>query len=134
MKTEKSGPAQGSGRALACSTRREQAGHPTSHTDTWSSVRAACMTWGLDENIAAFAPEREHQKEIRALFARLPRDPQVIAYRQAVLEDLLANPELAGRLAALLPVIDSFFEYSYRSEQEMSWLHEVVWRAGSSRI
>src|SRR5512139_881748 len=85
---------------------------------------------GFDEILAAFAPGLAHQKEIRALFSRLPRDPQVIAYRQAVLEDLLANPDLAERLAALLPVIDSFFEYTYRAEREMSWLHEVVWRAG----
>ena len=85
---------------------------------------------GLDEIVAAFTPDRGHQKEIRELFFRLPRDPDAIAYRQAVLEDLLANPALAERFASLLPVIDSLFGYSYRSEREMSWLHEVVWRAG----
>ncbi|HLO31111.1 MAG TPA: hypothetical protein VK249_18325 [Anaerolineales bacterium] len=94
--------------------------------------QAGAHDLGLDEIIAAFASEREHQKEIRNLFSRLPRDPAVISYRQAVLDDLLANPELAERFTVLLPVIDSLFEYpgGYRSKREMDWLHEVVRRAG----
>ena len=85
---------------------------------------------GLDEIIAAFTPEHEHQKEIRNLFSQLPRDPEVIAYRQAVLDDLLANPDLVEAFASLLPVIVSLFDESYRYNREMSWLHEVAWRAG----
>lgn len=85
---------------------------------------------GLEEVIAAFTSERGHQREIRALFSRLPRDPEVIAYRQAVLEDLLAHPALVERFASLLPVIDSLFEAPHRREREMTWLHEVVWRVG----
>lgn len=91
---------------------------------------AAAHDLGLDEIVAAFTPDRAHQKEIRDLFLRLPRDPQTIVYRQSVLEDLLSNPALVEKFASLLPVIDSLFGYSYRSEHEMSWLHEVVWRAG----
>ena len=93
---------------------------------------AAAHDLGLDEIIAAFTPVREHQKEIRNLFSRLPRDPEVITYRQAVLDDLLANPELADRFASLLPVIDSLFKYrgTRRSHHEMTWLHEVIWQAG----
>lgn len=93
---------------------------------------AAAHDLGLDEIIAAFTPDREHQKEIQELFSRLPRDPGVITYRQAVLEDLLANPKLVERFASLLPVIDSLFEYrgTYRSHREMTWLHEVVRRTG----
>ena len=84
---------------------------------------------GLDEIIAAFTSAREYQREIQPLFHRLPRDPNVILYRQAVLDDLLANPELADGLTSLLPVINSLFEYSHRASSEMSWLHEVVRRA-----
>jgi hypothetical protein len=91
---------------------------------------AAARDLGLDDIVAAFTPDRGHQKEIRALLSRLPRDPAVITYRQAVLEDLLANPELAERLASLLPVMDALFKPSYRSEREMTRLHELVWRAG----
>ncbi len=60
----------------------------------------------------------------------MPRDSQVISYRQAVLDDLLANPELVERFTSLFPVINSLFEHSYRSHREMSWLHEMVERAG----
>jgi DNA mismatch repair protein MutS len=93
---------------------------------------AAAHDLGLDEIVATFTSDREYQKEIRDLFSRLPRDPGVITYRQAVLDDLLANPELVERFASLLPVIDSLFEYrgTYRSHREMTWLHEVVRRTG----
>lgn len=90
---------------------------------------AAAHDLGLDEIIAAFASESEYRKEIRPLFFRLPRDQEVISYRQEVLDDLLANPELAEKLRSLLPAIDSLFEYSHRSLKEMTWLHEVVGRA-----
>lgn len=85
---------------------------------------------GLEEIVAAFTPNREYQREVRDLFSRLPRDPEVILYRQAVLDDLIANPGLVERFTALLPVIDSLAQYAYRPKHEMSWLHEVVWRAG----
>ena len=91
---------------------------------------SAAHDLGLGEIVAAFAADREHQREIESLFSRLPRDPKVISYRQAVLDDLLANSELEARLTSLLPVIDSLFETPYHSEREMTWLHEVVHRAG----
>lgn len=108
-------------------------GTPSNGGDTNLELSpAAAHDLGLDEIIAAFTPDREHQKEIRKLFSRLPRDPDVINYRQAVLDDLLANPELADRFASLLPVIDSLVEYhgAHLSHHEMTWLHEVIWRAG----
>jgi len=93
---------------------------------------AAAHDLRLDDILAAFTLDRGYQREIQTLFARLPCDPQVILYRQAVLDDLLANPELAERFASLLPLIDSLFHSSggYHSHREMSWLHEVVERAG----
>jgi DNA mismatch repair protein MutS len=84
---------------------------------------------GMDEIITAFAPDRGYFREIQPLFQRLPCDPHVITYRQAVLDDLLANPELAEKLASLIPLIHSLFEFSRRPNVEMSWLHEVVRRA-----
>ena len=119
-------------RTSAYSTRRDP-GQPRMDRDSFLELSpAAAHDLGLDEIIAAFTPDREHQKEIRNLFSRLPRDPVVITYRQAVLDDLLANPELVDRFASLLPVIDSLFEYrgTYRSHREMTWLHEVVRRTG----
>jgi DNA mismatch repair protein MutS len=90
---------------------------------------AAAHDLQLDEILSAFTPERAHQKDIEPLFYRLPRDPDVILYRQSVLEDLLAHPGLAEGFTSLLPVINSLFEYTRRPKREMNWLHEVVWRA-----
>ena len=93
---------------------------------------AAAHDLRLSDILTAFTPDRGHQREIQNLFSRLPRDPQVISYRQAVLDDLLANPELVERFTSLLPLIDSLFHSSggYHSQRVMSWLHEVVERAG----
>ncbi|HET6597764.1 MAG TPA: hypothetical protein VFG81_19215 [Anaerolineales bacterium] len=106
---------------------------PGAAPDTLSFLEISPATahdLGLDEIIAAFVPDRGHQHEIRAIFSRLPRDSEVITYRQAVLQDLLSIPALAERFASLLPLMDSLFESSHRLEREMPWLHEVVWRAG----
>lgn len=85
---------------------------------------------GIDDIVAAFTSDREHQNEIRKLFSRLPRDPATISYRQDTLADLLTNPELVEKIASFLPVIDSLCKYSYRSAQEMRSLYEVIWRMG----
>ena len=95
---------------------------------------AAAHDLRLDELISAFTPDRESRREIQSLFQRVPRDPDVISYRQAVLEDLLAHPALTERLTSLLPVVHSLFESAYRSKGEMSWLHEVVRRAEELQI
>jgi len=95
---------------------------------------ATAQDLGLDEIVTAFAMEREYQREIQALFYRLPRDPEVILYRQAVLDDLLANPELVEKFSSLLPMLNSLVQSAYRSKSVMSWLHEVVRRAGELQI
>ena len=79
---------------------------------------AATHDLGLNELVTAFTLDRRHQKEIRDLFSRLPRDPEVITYRQAVLDDLLANPKLVEEFDSLLPVIDSLYQSSYHLERE----------------
>ncbi|HLO14400.1 MAG TPA: hypothetical protein VK206_06205, partial [Anaerolineales bacterium] len=118
-------------RTSAYSARRGQAGVSSNQQNLFMELSpATAHDLGLNEIIAAFTPDREYQKEIQTLFFRLPRDPKVIWYRQVVLDDLLANPSLVDGFTSLLPVINSLFEHSYRSKPEMSWLHEVVWRAG----
>jgi hypothetical protein len=111
--------------------RGSSSGHAVVNTEPFLELSpSTAHDLGVDEIVAAFASDREHQKEVRTLFSRLPRDPDVIAYRQAVLDDLLAAPELAERFVSLLPVIDSLLEYPLHAHQEMTWLHEVVWRVG----
>jgi hypothetical protein len=67
---------------------------------------------GLEHIVLAFTGNREHQREIRKILARLVRDPEVLQYRQHILDDLLKHPELVDGFAALLPVIDSLTGYS----------------------
>jgi len=131
MKTEKAYFEKGNGLANFSLLYPKGSGISSNGQDSCLELSTgAAHDLGLDEVIAAFTPDREHQKEVRDLFSRLPRDPQVITYRQAVLDDLLANPTLADRFASLLPVIDSLFASSGRSNREMTWLHQVIWRAG----
>lgn len=131
MKREKTNFEKGNGPADFSLLFPKGAGVSSNQQDLFLELNpVAAHDLGLDELIAAFSPTLEHQREIQPLFYRLPRDPDVILYRQAVLDDLLANPELAERFTSLLPVINSLYQYSYRSKPEMSWLHEVVWRAG----
>jgi DNA mismatch repair protein MutS len=68
----------------------------------------------LDEVVSALAagegrPARRHHREqlVRQTLTDLCTDPAVITYRQAVVDDLLASPDLRGRLAQILPDLDS---------------------------
>jgi hypothetical protein len=91
---------------------------------------AAWHDLGIEQVLAAFTGNQDHQKAIREIFARLVRDPQVIRYRQDILADLLGNPDLVDRFTAFLPTIDSLAFFSFRSKQGMTSLYEVIWRIG----
>ncbi|GAB4420658.1 MAG: DNA mismatch repair protein MutS [Anaerolineae bacterium] len=66
----------------------------------------------------------------RAVLLSLCDDPTVIAYRQDMLADLLAAPELVADLEALLPLVDGLERFSYLPAAGQTPLHEVVWRVG----
>lgn len=87
---------------------------------------------GLDQIVPAFTANRDHQKEIQKILARLVHAPEVLQYRQQILDDLLKHPHLLDQLAALLPAIDSLTGYSFHLEKEkgLNLLHEVTWRVG----
>lgn len=80
--------------------------------------------------VAAFSAHIDKQKEIYQTICLLIQDPEVIYYRQDVLEDLLAHPMLVERLESLFPVIDSLVQYAYRSKQGPESLQDVIWRMG----
>ncbi len=85
---------------------------------------------GIEQIVAAFANNRDHQKEIQQFFTRLVQDPEVIRYRLDILDDLLRSPELVERLTDLLPALDSLSHFSFVSERALNALHEVTWRIG----
>ncbi len=98
-------------------------------TFTWLTP-SAWKDLGFDQILPAFTGNRDHQKEIRELFMQLVQDAGIIRYRQEILADLQALPELADGLSALLPTLDSLARYSYVAEQDLGSLHEVAWRIG----
>jgi len=87
---------------------------------------------GLDQIVSAFTGNRDHQKEIQKILVRLIHDPEVLHYRQDILDDLWQHPQLVDQFAALLPVIESLTSFSYHLEREkgQNLLHEVTWRLG----
>ncbi len=91
---------------------------------------AAIHDLGIDRIVAAFTSDRDHQKEIERIFSQLPIDPDVISYRQDILDDLLANPDVVEKIVLLFPMIDSLFKYAYRAGHEMKSLDGVIWRTG----
>jgi len=85
---------------------------------------------GLTNLVRVFSTDAEHQKEAHQVLVTLCQDPDVIRYRQDVFDDLLRYPQLAGRLEALLPVIDALIRFRYKPMDEMNTMHEVTWRMG----
>lgn len=60
---------------------------------------------GLDVLIRALDWDGHHARFVRATLLELVADPVVIAYRQAILAELVANDVVRGALAALLPAL-----------------------------
>ena len=101
------------------------------HQDASSGLTtSAWHDLGIEQVMAAFSGNRRHQQESKNIFNRLIHDPQVIRYRQDVIEDLLRNQTLVDKLTALLPIIDSLTDFSFHPERGLNRLHEVTYRIG----
>lgn len=79
--------------------------HPVPH------AAPAQVTWaddlGLEELLATLTIDRRHRTFVRGVLTNLQTDDRVIAWRQAVLGDLLRNPELTDALQGLLSSLAS---------------------------
>jgi DNA mismatch repair protein MutS len=67
--------------------------------------------------------------DMRAILLELCQDPQVIRYRQAVLDDILRVPSFESGLRELLPKISSLARY-HAPREKGELLYEVTWRLG----
>ena len=65
---------------------------------------------GLVSITRALDFDQRHTRIITATLTALETDPTIIQYRQDVLRDLVANPDLAARLIALLPTLTALAE------------------------
>jgi hypothetical protein len=67
---------------------------------------------GLHELARALSPDSRHEERVRQILLAPCDDPDVIAYRQDVLHDLLENKALAEALGALLPSLAQLSFYA----------------------
>ena len=84
--------------------------------------------WILSGTISALSAGKHHRRSVENILLKLCDDPQIICYRQAILEDLLNQPNLVGRFEKLFPILDELSHAHYREDKEKPTLHEVVWR------
>ena len=96
---------------------------PRLDQDCARDLELATLTAGL-------APDNGDKGPIESILSNLCQDAEVIHYRQDVLQDILDNPEVAGRLADLMPAIVSLGSYGYRFARDRNTLQEVIWRLG----
>ncbi|MFW5708967.1 MAG: MutS-related protein [Chloroflexota bacterium] len=60
---------------------------------------------GIDDLALTLTQSPRHRAFARRILTTLSSDPAVVTWRQAVLADLLANPELVDKIEALLPYL-----------------------------
>jgi hypothetical protein len=65
---------------------------------------------------------------------QLCQDSAVLAYRQAILNDLLHQPVLAEALKSMLPLLDELVLFSHPQLAGETSLHEVIQRAGELQL
>ncbi len=82
----------------------------------------------LARTISAISAGKHHRQNIEKILLNLCDDPQVIRYRQDILEDVLTQADLAARFENLFPILDELTYAHYREDREKPTLHEVVWR------
>ncbi|MCL7454063.1 MAG: hypothetical protein M8467_13550, partial [Anaerolineae bacterium] len=77
----------------------------------------------------ALGDRSEHGDLIQRVLYELCGDPEVIRYRQAIVADLIRDPELARGIEELLPLLDRLNDYSMTS-RDMPELFQVAWWLG----
>ncbi len=94
------------------------------------SLRAA-KDLGWPSVLAALGIPEQYREAQERLLLDLTTDLQAIHYRQDILDDFLAHPDLVARVEALLPLIESLTFYQGRGRVNASTnLNEVTWRLG----
>lgn len=98
-------------------------------TPTWYAAPDVIRDLELEAIVRAIATQGSYRDAVREGIFRLAQDPQTIRYRQIVLADLQARPELSSKLEELLPLLDELTQFTYRQIGRSNELHEVIARA-----
>lgn len=84
----------------------------------------------LPNTINAFSKVQREQHDIEKILCYLCDDPEVITYRQDVIEDFLKYPFIVHELDALIPNLSAFGESNFSKLADGKSLYEVTWRLG----
>jgi len=85
------------------------------------------------EDVAAAAPRR-HIASIVAVLSNPPIDAETITYRQEIVADLIAAPNLVSALDALLPRLVDLGRLTAPEWRDQTPLHQVIWRLGQLEL
>ena len=88
----------------------------------------------LETLVAGMCPYSPHQDSIKRVLYQLCQDAAVLAYRQAVLNDLLHQPALAEALKALLPLLDELVFFTHPHFADETPLQEIIQRVGELQL
>lgn len=88
----------------------------------------------LEALVAGMCPYDLHRDSIRTVLYQLCQDPSVLAYRQAILKDLLHQPALTQALKSMLPLLDELMYFTHVPFAGETSLHEVIQRAGELKL
>jgi DNA mismatch repair ATPase MutS len=98
-------------------------------TPTWDISQETIRDLELEAIAGSMSTHSSYRDAVRSVVFRLCQDRRTIRYRQIVLTDLQAQPALAERLKALLPLLDELTQFTYRNIGRRNQLQEVVARA-----
>jgi DNA mismatch repair protein MutS len=88
----------------------------------------------LETLVAGICPSSLHQDSIRTVLYQLCQDPAVLAYRQAILNDLLHQPVLTEAFKSMVPLLDELMLFTHPHFAGETSLHEVIQRAGELQV
>ena len=103
--------------------------------ETWLDENSA-RDLGLEETISGIvlrSSGREGRQAVKEILLQLCPDPDVLRYRQDVVEDLLRYPELAAGFEKLLPRLAELERYGQADQQEIN-LYRVTWWLGELEL
>ena len=104
-------------------------GRPPTHaaqTAAWHDRSAADL--GIEELARLLSIDRRFIADMQSILMQLCADPDVINYRQRVLEDLAQAPEFAQDMEALMPVLVEVSYYADSRAAYPSALHQALRR------
>lgn len=109
-----------------------QQGVPITKPRDWQSTAFADL--GLENLISALNIDGKHQREIKTILMALCDDPDTIAYRQEILDDLLASPQLLQQFGDVLPMVSDLTYYAWMSDVEGLPFQKTVARLGELEL